>query len=182
MTSGVIARRYARAVFEISREAGQIDELGRELQLLADVYREVPELPALLANPVYTRAERKGIAGSIAEDRMGLSPTMTNLLMILIDNGRVTAVPEIANCYQNMADEAAGRVRVVVTSAIPVSEGDRKRLAQGLSRVTGKQVTVKIEIDASLIGGLSAQVGSLVLDGSIRAQLGALAEQLKRAS
>lgn len=182
MIAGALARRYAKALFDLASAEGRVEELGGELERLTEVYREAPELPALLSNPAYTRAERQTIAESLAEGPLRLSQMMRNFLRLLIENGRVRGVPEIAARYQEMADAAAGRAHVVVRSAAPLSEEQRRRLEQGFSRVTGKQVTVAVEIDPSLIGGLSACVGGLVFDGSIRAQLAALEEELKRAS
>ena len=182
MISGVVARRYAKALFDLARESEQIEPIGEEFARLKSVLDEAPELAALLANPAYTRAERKKIAGEILEGKLNLSEPLRNLVAILIDNGRVQGIPEIADRYKELADEAAGRAQVVVRSASPISDADRGRLAEGLSRVTGKQVTVDVEVDPSLIGGLSARVGGLVFDGSIRAQLEALEEELKQAS
>jgi F-type H+-transporting ATPase subunit delta len=179
---GALARRYAKALFDLASAEGRVEDLGGELERLTEVYREAPGLPALLSNPAYTRAERKAIADDLAGTPLGLTQTMRNFLHLLIENGRVRGVPEIAERYQEMADAAAGRAHVVVRSAAPLAEEQRRRLERGLSRVTGKQVTVAVEIDPSLIGGLSARVGGLVFDGSIRAQLAALEEELKRAS
>jgi F-type H+-transporting ATPase subunit delta len=166
---GALARRYAKALFDLASAEGRVEDLGGELERLTGVYREAPELPALLSNPAYTRAERQAIAESVAEGPLRLSQTMRNFLRLLIENGRVRGVPEIAARYQEMADDAAGRAHVVVSSAAPLSAEQ-------------KQVTVAVEIDPSLIGGLSACVGGLVFDGSIRAQLAALEEELKRVS
>jgi len=182
MISGVVARRYAKALFDLATEQGQVDAIGEEFGLLRRVLDETPELVELLANPAHTRAERKRIAGEILQQRLAVSEPLRNLVAILIDNNRVGGIPEIADRYKEMADEAAGRAQVVVKSASRVSEADRARLEEGLSRVTGKQVTVQVEIDPSLIGGLSARVGGLVFDGSIRAHLEALEEELRRAS
>ena len=182
MISGVVARRYAKALFDLAVEQGQVEPLSEEIARLRGALEETPELGQLLANPVYTRAERKEIADEVLRGGLGLSEPLRNLVAILIDNGRVRGIAEIAGRYKEMADEAAGRAEVVVRSASPVSEADRARLAEGLSRVTGKKVAVQVEIDPSLIGGLSARVGGLVFDGSIRAQLEALEEELRRAS
>jgi len=182
MISGVVARRYAKALFELAEADGKIEALGEELSRLKTVILETPELRDLLSNPAYTRGERKEIARSVLTDRLGVSEVLNNFVGVLIENGRMPGVAEICDHYQEMANEAAGRAQVTVKSASPLSDGDRARLEEGLSRVTSKRVTIEIEVDPSLIGGLSARVGGLVFDGSIRAQLEALEEELKRAS
>jgi F-type H+-transporting ATPase subunit delta len=182
MIAGALARRYAKALFDLASAGGSVEDLSGELALLTGVYREAPQLPALLSNPAYTRAERQAIMENLAEGPLRFSQTMRNFLRLLIENGRIRGVPEIAARYKQMANEAAGRAHVVVRSAAPLSAEQRRRLEEGFSRATAKQVTVAVEIDPSLIGGVSAHVGGLVFDGSIRAQLAALEEELKRVS
>ena len=182
MISGVVVRRYAKALFELAEADGNIEPLGEDLSRLKAVILETPELRDLLSNPAYTRRERKEIASAVLTEHLGVSEVLKNFVNVLIENGRVPGIVDICDRYQEMANEAAGRARVTVKSASPLSEGDCARLEEGLSRVTGKRVTIEIEVDPSLIGGLSARVGGLVFDGSIRAQLEALEEELKRAS
>jgi F-type H+-transporting ATPase subunit delta len=180
--AGAIARRYARALFDLAREDGKIPEIGAALDALAEAFREVPDLAAALSNPAYTRPDRKALASRLVDEGLRLSPVLKNLLHLLIENGRVRELPSIADRYRDLADEAAGRAHVLLRSAAPLSDEDRGRVEQGLSRVTGKRVTLEVQVDASLIGGLTAQVGSLVFDGSVRAQLEALKQELGRSS
>jgi len=182
MTGGVIARRYARALFELAREEGRIPEIGQALDALAEAFREVPGLAAVLSNPAYTRTDRKELASRLVDEQLRLTPVLKNLLHLLIENGRVHDLPSIADRYRDLADEAAGRAHVILRSAAPLSAEDLSRVEAGLSRVTGKQVTLEVQVDPSLIGGLAAQVGSLVFDGSVRAQLEAMKQELGRSS
>ena len=180
MTSGSIARRYARALFELATEEGRLEEVGTELARFAGALREVPELGRVLSSPAIPRAGRKEIASVLCESTLRSSLTLRNFLHVLVDNNRVRAAADIAERYREMADEAAGRVHVWVRSATPLSDEDRGRLQQKLSRATGKQVTLEVEVDPALIGGLSAKVGHLVFDGSIRAQLEGVRRALER--
>jgi F-type H+-transporting ATPase subunit delta len=180
MTGGVIARRYARALFDVARESQRIREMGEEMRQLAQAFHDVPGLPAVLSNPAHTRTERRELASRLVDEELRLTPGFKNLLHLLIENGRVRDLPSIADRYQELADDAAGRAHVILRSAVPLQDEDRRRVEEGLSRVTGKQVTVEVRIDPALIGGLSAQVGSLVFDGSVRAQLEALKQELRR--
>ena len=182
MIDGVVVRRYAKALFELCSADGSAEAVGEELSRLRGVFLEIPELKELLSNPAYTRAERREIADAVLSTGLGASDVLRNFVGVLIENGRVRGIPEVADRYQEMADEAAGRAQVIVKSASPLSDAVRSRLEEGLSRVTGKRVTVEIEIDPSLIGGLCARVGGVVFDGSIRAQLDAMQEELKGAS
>ena len=182
MTGGVIARRYARALFDVARETQKIREMGEEMGRLAQTFRDVPGLPGVLSNPAHTRTERREIASRLVDEGLRLAPDLKNLLHLLIENGRVRDLPSIADRYQELADDAAGRAHVILRSAAPLSDEDRRRVEEGLSRVTGKQVTVDMRVEPALIGGLAAQVGGLVFDGSVRAQLEALKQALRRSS
>ena len=182
MTGGAIARRYARALFELAAEEGKVEEIGAELARLVQAFKEVDELPDALSNPTVPRSKRKELASLLAESELRLSGVLRNFLQVLIENGRVREIPDIGQRYREMADEAAGRAHVIVRSAAPLPEQDRARLEASLSEVTGKRVTVEVQQDPTLIGGLAAQVGSLVFDGSVRAQLEALRQDLRRGS
>jgi F-type H+-transporting ATPase subunit delta len=180
VTSGAIAGRYARALFVLATAEGRVEDVGAELSLLADVLRDVPELAQVLSSPVTSRAVRKEIASTLCEQSLQVSATLRNFLHATIDNNRVRAIPDIVERYRALADEAAGRVHVTVKSAAPLSEENRRRLQEGLSRATGKLVTLDVAVDPSLIGGLAARVGHLVFDGSLRAQLDGLRRELER--
>ena len=180
--TGMIARRYARALFDLAREERKIQETGEELETIARSFREVPALPAVLSSPATPRAERKEIASRLIDETLRISPVLKNLLHLLIENGRIRDLPSIAERYGDMADEAAGRAHVILRSAAPLSDEDRRRVSEGLSRITAKQVTVEVRVDPALIGGLAAQVGSLMFDGSVRAHLESMKQELKRSS
>ncbi len=182
MTGGVIARRYARALFDLASTDQKIPEIGEDLGRLAQAFREFPGLPAALSNPAHTRPARREIASQLVDGELRLSPVLKNLLHLLIENGRVRGLPSIADRYRELADDAAGRAHVILRSAAPLSDEDRRRVEEGLSRVTGKQVTLDVQVDPTLIGGLAAQVGSLVFDGSVQAQLQALKQELRRSA
>jgi F-type H+-transporting ATPase subunit delta len=180
MTGGAIARRYGRALFELAAAEKKVEEIGGELARLLQAYREVEALPGALSDPTVPRSRRKELATRLAESELRLSGVLRNFLHVLIENGRVREIPDIVQRYREMADEAAGRAHVIVRSASPLADQDRARLEAGLSEVTGKRVTVEVRQDPTLIGGLVAQVGSLVFDGSVRAQLEALGQDLRR--
>jgi F-type H+-transporting ATPase subunit delta len=97
---------------------------------------------------------------------------------LLLERGRIRALPAIARAYRELGDQHAGRVRATVTSAQPLAAADLERVRQSLEQRTHKKVMVESQVDPSLIGGLVARVGDLVLDGSVRTQLASLREKL----
>jgi F-type H+-transporting ATPase subunit delta len=103
---------------------------------------------------------------------------MQRFALLLLDRGRIALLASLARAYRELADAHAGRVRAVVTSAAPLSPADLERVRRSLERRTKKTVMLEAQVDPSLIGGLVAQVGDLVLDGSVRTQLSTLRDKL----
>jgi F-type H+-transporting ATPase subunit delta len=169
MSQEAIARRYARAVFELGRES-QSETLAREIDSFAQLYQEQAELRAVLDNPLVHDDARDGILRDVGE-RLGLSDLALRSLRVLIQNRRTSALPALAEELNRLTDETQGIVRATVTSAGPLSSAYLDRLRGELERSTGKKVVVTHETDASLIGGVVTRVGDRVIDGSLRAKL-----------
>jgi F-type H+-transporting ATPase subunit delta len=172
--STAAARRYARALFGIARDDGTIEATGRELAALADLLEESSELRAALFRPLHPVAERRAVVRAVAE-RLGSSATLQNFYAFLVDQRRLVDFATIRSEFERLAAEAEGRTEGRITSAQPLDDATRDRLVAALSQRTGRQVSVQVEVDPSLIGGVVAQVGDLVFDGSLRTQL----EQLR---
>jgi F-type H+-transporting ATPase subunit delta len=175
--AGSVARRYARALFQIGVDTGTFEALGQELGDLAQLFQDSVELRQTLVNPVFKPAEKRAILEKILP-RVTPSPVMQRFALLLLDRGRIALLASLARAYREMADAHVGRVRAVVTSAAPLSPADLERVRRSLERRTKKTVMLEAQVDPSLIGGLVAQVGDLVLDGSVRTQLSTLRDKL----
>ena len=178
---GRIARRYARALFSVGREAGEVRRLLEELDVLTEEILESDELRRVLFAPIHPRAERKGVLSSIGE-RLGLSPELRAFVALLVDENRTTLLPAIRDALRVLVDRMEGRVVAEVTSARPLEAAEVERLTEALSRRVGARVTVSLKVDAGTLGGVVARVGDLLLDGSVRTQLASLAGSLRRGS
>lgn len=177
MAAGSVSRRYARALFSIGVDRGTFEQLGKELDAVAELWVGSSELREALANPVFKASEKRAVMEKILPR---LAPTLDvqKFVLLLLERRRLPAVPNIARAYRDMADEHTGRVRATVTSAQPLAAAELERVRQSLARRTGKQVLIEASVDSALIGGLVARVGDLVLDGSVRTQLGTLRDKL----
>jgi F-type H+-transporting ATPase subunit delta len=174
---GSVARRYARALFQIGVDAGTVEALGQELSDLADLFAGSPELRQTLENPVFKPSEKTAILAKILP-RVAPTETVQRFALMLLERGRIRALPAIARAYRELGDRHAGRVRATVISAQALSPPDLERVRRSLETRTQKKVTLEAQVDPSLIGGLVARVGDLVLDGSVRTQLASLREKL----
>jgi F-type H+-transporting ATPase subunit delta len=170
---GSIARRYARALFDLGVTRTSFEAFGKELEALADVYRGSPELRQTLENPVFQLSQRRGVLGAVLP-RVAPSREVHNFALLLLERGRISLLPSIARSYQEMVDAQLGRVRAKVASAKPLDPAALASVQRALERRTGKKVLVTTEVDPTLIGGIVARVGDLLLDGSLRTKLESL--------
>ena len=157
--SGGIAARYATAAFEIAREEGSLDDLERDADALLEALDESPELRELVRSPVYTREQQERAIGAVAE-RMGVGATMTNTLRLMATKRRLFTVRELVADLRAMIAEHRGEVTAEVTSARPLGEAQRERLARTLKESVGRDVKIQSRVDEALIGGLVVRVGS----------------------
>lgn len=172
-----VSRRYAKALMTLGQEDGKYKEYGEELQGFAQLMEQEPELKHALLNPIHGLEERRKLLLHLTEV-LQLSPIMGNFLKLLFDKHRLAALPGIAQVYQQLVDELENVKRARVKAAIPLDESMQERLRQALEQMTGSRVVMEVEEDPTIIGGIVARVGDLVLDGSIRTQLMSLRESL----
>ncbi len=170
-----VARPYAEAVFERATESGRLQEWSGILELLRLIVSD-PQMSRLIANPEVSREDLTRIILDVAGDR--LDTEGQNLLKLLIENRRLTVVPEIQALYEALKDESEGAVQVEVSSPFDLSDAQRQALAEALQKRLGREVTISTKTDSSLIGGLLIRAGDLVIDGSLQGHLRRLQTEL----
>jgi F-type H+-transporting ATPase subunit delta len=175
----VIAKRYARALFLLAREAGGEARTGQELQAASEIIGSHRALRDFLLRPWIQGVTKKSVVAAIAE-RAQCSRLVTDFFGLLAIRGRIDHLAEIMAVYRHFLDEAQGQARAEVRSAVALTDEERQALARGLSRAVGRRVLVEVTVDPTLLGGFVAQIGSLVLDGSVEGQLARLRERLVR--
>lgn len=179
MVNVSIARRYARALLDVASETGRADAVSEQLTAFADVFAKNAELSDVLLNPAYTQAQRGQVVEAVMKALPAMEPALANTLRLLVERNRLGYLPDIARVYRDMADAKAGRVRGRVTSASPLSADALARLQQTLAQLTQRNVILETKVDPALLGGVSAQVGSTLYDGSLRTQLEQMRRELK---
>lgn len=176
MIAGSLARRYARALLEIGIAKGNFEELGRQLDDLAALYSGSRDLTEALTNPVFAQSRRRAVLEAIL-DRTAAAPITRNFVLLLLDRERMPYLPAIARELRAMVDERAGRVRVSVTSARPLSADHVASVQAALEKTSGKKVVLDKKEDPALLGGVVAKVGDVLYDGSVRTQLERMRER-----
>lgn len=179
MAAGSLARRYAKAVFEIGQANGNLDKIGADLRALAAAMKESAELQSALSNPAIRRADRRKVIDGLLQ-RIAAAPHTKNLVYLLLDGERVGALPAIAREVDAMIVARAGRVTAEIVSAKPLDPTQLSQITAALEKLSGKKVDVTKREDPNLLGGVVAKVGDQVYDGSLRTQLRNLRDELTK--
>jgi F-type H+-transporting ATPase subunit delta len=163
---------------EIGREKDALDRYARDLADLAQLMETSRDFREVLINPVFTKADKKRIAGSILK-KLGTDQMVVNFVNLLIDRKRIDQLPGIEVWFRALVDEIRGITRGEVISAQKLDEDQLQRITAALAKTSGKEVMLTAKVDPSLIGGVVAKVGDMVFDGTIRTQLNQLKESLR---
>ena len=177
-TSPAVAKSYAKAIFALARERNQADQIQAELDRAAEAIGTAGETLDVLGRPWISPEVRKRLAEEIAQ-KLELSKLGRDFLGLLAAHGRADHLAAIAAAYREMLDAASGRVRAHVRTRSPLTDADRAALSTKLQRALGgKQVILDEVVDGKLLGGFVAEIGSLIVDGSLDGQLARMRERL----
>jgi F-type H+-transporting ATPase subunit delta len=172
-----IAERYARAIFELANETGELVAVTEQIRAFADAYGTSEELQKALGNPVVTESSRDGILKDVGA-ALGSSTLTVNAVRLMARRGRLSALSDIAGMLTRLADEKAGVIRATVTSAKLLPEGYYQSLTRELEQRTSRKVLLERKEDPSLLAGIVTRIGDHTIDGSVRGRLAALERQL----
>jgi len=182
--NNTIARPYARAVFELAKNSGELDKWSDALAAAALMIEDGQaarflEIPTLNFGKRLTfLAELIGAAGTAGAALLGTDSRGRNFLRLLLENGRVTVLPEISEHFERLKAEVENTVDVTVTSAAPLGDARMAEIATALTNRLGREVRLESEIDEDLIGGAVIRAGDVVIDGSVRSRLESLTNAL----
>lgn len=181
MTSSVVVNRYANALADVvvSPSAGiEASAAVEQLKSFGAVVEGSSELRIVLASPAVSSARKRLVIRRLA-DTMSLHRVIKNFLLVLTDHRRAGALTEVIDAFDIVLDERLGYLRAEVSSASELAEAQKDQLAVELARLASSKVRMKFSLDPSLIGGVTAKVGSKVYDGSVRGQLAVLRQRLQ---
>ncbi|HUO05888.1 MAG TPA: ATP synthase F1 subunit delta [Candidatus Binataceae bacterium] len=168
MKGSRVAKRYARALLELA-EKGQEEKWGGELDRLAAAI-ETPGLLERLASPELSVQSRQDAMTKIAE-RLGLSFPLRSFGVVLARHGRIAEIGAIAESYRAQVDEMLGRARATLTFAVKPSDAEVARVASGLEAIARKKIIPTVKVDSGLLGGVTAELGGKIYDGSLATRL-----------
>jgi len=173
-----LAGRYATALFELAREERQLEAVGASLAALRQALRESTDLAELVANPLIDRQDKVRAATATAE-AMNLDPVTRNFLGVLARNGRLAALGDVIRVFNLLAARHRGEITAEVVTARPLDDDQVEALKSNLRARMGRDISVDMQVDPSVLGGLVVKIGSQMIDGSIRTKLNNLAYAMK---
>jgi len=186
MISGSLAKRYARALFQLANTPAVRD---RYLQNLGDFTKACKthdpsdpsgehDLLKVLAAQHHTMSSRRAVLNAVVT-KLGGDANVRKFLELVLERSRISGIEQIYLHFRDLCDEAAGRIRATVKAATALDPAAQNRIKSALETATGKQVLLETEVDPELIGGLVAHVGSYTLDRSVRTSLDKLRSSLR---
>lgn len=167
---------YSRALFEVARAEGTIDEVEDELFRFARSFESSDELRSALTDQQVPAAKRQ----AIVEDLLGgkATPTTVQLISMVVGSGRGRDLPAIIDKLVARAAGSKDLTVAQVRSAVALTDDQQARLKAALANATGRQVDLKVIVDPSILGGIVATVGDTVIDGSVRTRVDQLKSRL----
>jgi F-type H+-transporting ATPase subunit delta len=179
MISQAIVTRYASALVDVITGPKGMDaaQASQQLHAFEALLVESAELRNVLSSPAVAPARKRAVVKDLA-DRLGVARIVRNFLLVLTDHRRLAALAQVIDSFEIQLDERLGFVRASLLSARELDDRQKTALVDGLSRFTGKKVRARFSVQADLIGGVVAHIGSTLYDGSVRGQLNSLGRRL----
>ncbi len=179
MLNKSVARRYAEALFEIAQETDNVDEMQKDLELIAETIDSYDELKSFMFHPLIPPREKRDVVNKLFGPHV--SEMVLNFLYVVIDKRRDTYIGAMAEEYKDMANEYKNVLFADLISAREVSDEDVQVLKEKVAAATGKSVDMEVSIDPSLIGGIKMRIGDRIIDASVKKKLELLRDDLKKA-
>jgi F-type H+-transporting ATPase subunit delta len=171
-----IARPYAEAAFRIARDTNTLPVWSELLRFLCEVAAD-PQAARALDNPKLTAADKAALLLSIGGEH--LDATGRSFVKVLVDADRVAVLPQIRALFEALKNDADGVAKARIDSAFPLSDAQMAELKAALEKRFGRKIEATVNVDPALGGGARITVGDTVIDGTIEAQLAAMATQLR---
>lgn len=178
MKDDVVAKRYARALYDLGKEEGLQEQFLMDLDAIVTIINESEEFRSIMESPLYDILLKRRILTELIS-KIKMNKYTENFLGILLDKDRFVYLKSILDSYRLIVDEASGKVRAVITSAAELDKTQLDRLSGTLKKIVNKEVDLDVSIDPTLIGGVIAEVEGMIYDGSVKTQISRLKQSLK---
>ena len=175
-----MAGRYATALFDLALDANAIEAVKADIDRFDELVAESADLTRLVRSPVFSAEEQLQALSAVLE-RAGIRGLAANFLKLAASNRRLFAVRDMIKAFRALVAEHKGEATAAVTVAEPLKDQHVDALRAALKSVTGKDVNLDIKIDPAILGGVVVQLGSRMVDNSLRTKLNAIKHAMKEA-
>ena len=175
-----LGRIYAQALFELAQAAGTAEAIAEEFQELTNLLRQEHQFAVFLENPAISREAKIRSLEKIFAGR--ISPLLLNFLKVAGAKDRLGSLPAMNEAYRDLLDEAAGRVRGLLTTAIELGKDEQVRLGEQINRALRKTIKLQNAVNPDILGGMVLTIGDTIIDGSVRTSLHLLAKKMREKS
>jgi F-type H+-transporting ATPase subunit delta len=173
----IVAKRYARALFEVAKDKGQISLIEKELKAVSGLIQENADFEKLLKHPNISAADKLDMIGSVFQGKV--SEAVFNTLRLLVDRGRETILAGLVDEFVKIANDALGQATAIVATPGALSKEEEQQIAERFGQLTGKKIRVEHVTDPSLLGGMKVRIGDRLYDGSLSGRLARLQQTLQ---
>jgi F-type H+-transporting ATPase subunit delta len=173
-----MAGRYATALFELANEAGTLDAVKADLGTLSGLIAENADLGRLVRSPVFGAEEQSRAMAAVMQS-IGITGITANFVKLVASNRRLFALPTMISGFNALVAAHRGEVTAQVTAAEPLSDTHIAALKEALAQKTGKDVSLDVIVDPSIIGGLIVKLGSRMVDASLKTKLNSIRHAMK---
>lgn len=177
MIKDIVARRYAKALFSITKNEKEAETVKKEIESLSNLIEANREIKNLVFNPMYGKEDKEKILTAILQKTKS-SDTTKNFIRLLLKKDRIKNLREVAEGLSDLIIEKQNKKKAVVISIEKLPEASLSKIRSRLSGITKKDIEIEERVDSSIIGGVIIQVGSLVYNGSIKTQLESVKNRL----
>ena len=175
----MIARRYAKALVNLAEKEKDLDNVGKNLTAITEVYKENSELKQVLSDTKVSSRVKQEILKDVL-NTIKTSKLVDTFSRYLLAKRRIDILPDIERAFNLLLQEKLGRIEANVTAAYELPKETVKKLVNAISGYSGKEVKVNVAIDPSIIGGMVTRIGSTVIDGSIKTHLNKIRQSIIR--
>ena len=174
----IVAKRYAKALFEAAQEKGSSEQVKEDLKAVVDIIGADQDFEKLLQHPNIDSSVKIGLIKAAFSGK--ISELVFNTLQLLVERRRESLLSALLGYYTAIANDASGQANAIVSSPYALSEQEEQAISEQFGKLTGKKIAVESIIDPSLLGGIQVRIGDRLFDGSFSGKLARLQKSLRQ--
>lgn len=179
MNESIVGKRYAKALLNLAGNDEQIEKIGAEIQEIANLYQDDIAFQALLHQPKLSQTKKISFIDDITKT-MKCERLVNKFCRFLVSKKRFEFIPDISKAFNTLVNKKLGKATANVTVAHKLTKNEEENLQKQLSDYLGKKITLKVEVDASVLGGAITSIESIVIDGSIKNKLNLIHQTISK--